>query len=617
MTAVARPATSSDTPPGDGARRLRVGLLVDALVQPAWVCRAVEQIQTSEVARIALVVRNGAPASRDPDGGRLRRWYRHRDRLLYELYTRLDTAWFRTRPDAFAPGDLAPLVGGVPVVTVVPRPTGAFDDFVDDDVDLLRAHDLDVALCFGFRILRGRSLTLARHGVWSYRHGDDRTRRGEPAGFWEVMTADPVTGSSLQVLSEDPDDSHVLYRSYGHTHPLSVALNRHTTCWKASTFVLRTLRDLHREGAGALGQPDDEPFPPPVYDARLFTPPRNGEMAGLLGRLATRYVRVKLGERTHRLQWGLAYRLRPEPPSQEDGVPDLVLHRFRMLTPPAGRFWADPFAAYVDGRHFILFEDGNEATRRGHIAAIALDRDGTPSAPVPVLVRDHHLSYPFLFTWRGEHYMIPESTAVQRVDLYRATRFPYEWRHERTLVAGESLADVTLQDIEGRWWMFATAPAVPDVRHEAWLWEELHVFHADSPLGPWTPHPRNPVVSDVRRARPAGRLFRYRGAWYRPAQDSGTAYGAGLALQRITRLDPEGYAEVPAAILTARWRPGLTGLHTVNAAGGLTVVDVRLRRWRTPFARHPGPLPVGVPDRAHVPASGTSARRAVVTGRRR
>ena len=65
MTAVVRPATSSDTPAGDGARRLRVGLLVDALVQPAWVCRAVERIQTSEVARIALVVRNGAPASRD------------------------------------------------------------------------------------------------------------------------------------------------------------------------------------------------------------------------------------------------------------------------------------------------------------------------------------------------------------------------------------------------------------------------------------------------------------------------------------------------------------------------------------------------------------------------
>jgi len=119
------------------------------------------------------------------------------------------------------------------------------------------------------------------------------------------------------------------------------------------------------------------------------------------------------------------------------------------------------------------------------------------------------------------------------------------------------------------------------VHYESWAWDELHVFHADSPLGPWTPHPRNPVVSDVRRARPAGRLFRYNGAWYRPAQDCAAGYGAGLAIQRITRLDTERYEEAPVASLTPSWRSGLTGFHTVNAAGGLTVIDVRSGAGRT------------------------------------
>jgi hypothetical protein len=605
-----------DTPSADGARRLRVGLLVDSPVQPAWVRRAVEQIQTSDVARVALVVHGSAPADRGPVGGRLRRWYRGSDRVLYRLYTRVDRAWFRARPDAFELADLAPLVAGVPVITLVP-PSRSGEPLSDGDVDRIREHHLDVALCFGFGVLRGRALTLARHGVWAYHHGDDRTRPGGPAGFWEVMTGDPVTGAVLHVLADQPGGGQVLYRSYGHTHPLSVSLNRHQYYWKSSTFALRRLRDLHREGAAALAEPDGEPPAPPASCARLSTPPRNGEMAVLLGRLAVRYARAKLHERTRRLPWSLAYQLRPGPPSPDDSVPDLVLHRFRLLAPPAGRFWADPFAAYVGGRHYILFEDGNEATARGHIAAIALDRDGRPSAPVPVLVRDHHLSYPFLFTWRGEHYMIPESTALRRVDLYRATRFPYEWQHERILIAGEALADVTLQEIEGRWWMFATAPAVPEVRHESWLWEELHVFHAESPLGPWTPHPRNPVVSDVRRARPAGRLFRYRGEWYRPGQDSGTAYGAGLALQRITRLDTERYAEVAVTTLRGDWRPGLVGLHTVNAAGGLTVVDLRLRRWRRPFAPRSRAQPVARPDRTDFPAGGPLPGSTVAIERRR
>jgi hypothetical protein len=181
--------------------------------------------------------------------------------------------------------------------------------------------------------------------------------------------------------------------------------------------------------------------------------------------------------------------------------------------------------------------------------------------------------------------MIPESSENETVDLYRAERFPDAWRHERTLIAGRRLVDATLAEIDGRWWMFANAPALPDVRYEAWLWDELHLFHAPSPLGPWTPHRRNPVVSDVRRARPAGRLFTREGAWYRPAQDSSRGYGGGLSIQRITRLDPDGYEETPVTTLLPRWRPGLTGLHTVNAVPGLTVIDVQARRWRHPWAR--------------------------------
>jgi hypothetical protein len=268
-----------------------------------------------------------------------------------------------------------------------------------------------------------------------------------------------------------------------------------------------------------------------------------------------------------------------------DAAPDLALERFRVLRPPPDAAWADPFVAYVDGRHYILFEDYRYATRRGHIAAMEVERDGSCSPPVPVLVRDYHLSYPFLFEWRGERYMIPESSDNSTVDLYRAARFPYEWRHERTLFSGRRLVDVTLQEIDGRWWLFANAPAVPEARYESWLWDELHLFHADSPLGPWTPHPRNPVVSDVRHARPAGRLFRRDGVWYRPAQDCAGGYGSRLAIQRIVRLDTERYVEDPATTLSGTWRRDIAGLHTVNAAGGLTVIDVHLRRWKNPYRK--------------------------------
>ena len=45
---------------------------------------------------------------------------------------------------------------------------------------------LDVAIRFGFNVIRGGILDVARYGVWSYHHGDHREYRGSPAFFWEM-----------------------------------------------------------------------------------------------------------------------------------------------------------------------------------------------------------------------------------------------------------------------------------------------------------------------------------------------------------------------------------------------------------------------------------------------
>lgn len=550
---------------------LRVALLVDSLVQPAWVRRLVDEIRCSDTAQIVVVVRNLARTSAQAleEEGETSR--------LYRAYMRGDARAFPARPDPLEPCDLSRQLTGVPVLDVHPRRTGAAEELEDADVERLLAHDLDVALCLGFRTLRGRALSVPRHGVWAYHHGDAEASRGGAPGFWEVMEGAPTTAAVLYVLSDDPARRRVIYSSHSATHPLSVRLNGLSHYWKSSTFTMRKLRDLKRQGAAALEPAAGETLTAPTRAPGV--PPGNGTMARLLVRLACRYTMRQLRARIQYKQWALAYRLGPA--ATLDDTPNMALDGFRILFPPDNRFWADPFAAYVGGRHYIFFEDCGYAPRRGRISVLELAADGTPSPPVAILERDYHLSYPFLFRWRGEHYMIPESGANRTVDLYRATRFPYEWTPAATLFAGRHLVDVTLQEIDGRWWMFANAPATPDVKYESWGWDELHVFYADSPLGPWHAHPRNPVVSDVRRARPAGRLFHSGGAWYRPAQDCGGNYGGRLRIQRIVRLDTSAYEEVAANVLTPAWRRGLDGIHTINAAGRLTVIDVRLRRWKT------------------------------------
>ena len=550
--------------------KLRVGLLVDGLEQPRWVRAALEEVERGGDAEIVLIVRDATPPT--PSPGKLRTYARNRRVLLYSLYRRLDSRRFKLDADPFAPTEIASMYPTTPVLDVRPRRTKHSDYFEESDLEAIRRYDLDVAIRLGFRILRGGILGVARYGVWSYHHGDNNVNRGGPAGFWEVMEGHPVTGSILQVLSEDLDGGRVLYRSYSSTERISVGRNLQNYYWKTSQFIARALRALRDDLRRGIDPTTAQPQPVAAYSQPLYTTPGNVEMARLMTRLAGRLVRNKARDLLQRQQWCLAYR-RSRVADTSSSLPDLTMFRFNLIEPPPDRFWADPFPVNVDGRQVILFEEFIYAQGKGRISAMELGKSGPTGPPVTVLETPYHLSYPFVFEWNGERYMIPESADNSTVDLYRARKFPFEWEHVRTLIDGIKLYDATLAEIDGRWWLFASTATFA-----ASTYEELNVYYADTPLGPWHPHERNPVVSDVRHARPAGRLFCHGGSWFRPAQDGSGAYGSAIDIRRITRLSPDEYEEEPATRVDPQWDRRIVGVHTLNHIPGLTMIDARVQR---------------------------------------
>jgi hypothetical protein len=547
-------------------RTLRVGLLVDGLVQPAWIRSVLEEVRGSGIAEIALVVRNAAAA---PRRSLAREVWDRRAYLLSSGFQFLDARLFRPRPDAFAPGDASELLAGVPVLDVTPTARGFCDWFTDDDVDAIAAQELDVILRIGFRILKGRILQVARFGVWSYHHGDNRVNRGGPAGFWEVIEGNPLTGSVLQVLSEELDGGRVIYRSYASTARYSVARGRNDYFWKTSAFVGRKLRDLHARGPAAVeGEPADAVHTP--YSHRLYRRGRNLELLPALLRFGARTAAHFADRALNHHQWTLGLRVR----SPAAGM-DTTLFRFNLLRPPRDRIWADPFpVAHGDG-YLVFLEEMEHRRGKGHISVMEVDARGGWTRPRKVLERPYHLSYPFVFPWNGEWWMVPETQENRAVELYRARAFPEGWERERVLLAGVNAVDATLFERDGRWWMFVNMAV-----EGASLGDELHLYHAPSPLGPWEPHRQNPVKSDVRSARPAGRVFQSGGAWFRPGQDSSVRYGYAVVLHRIDELTPARYRETEVSRILPRWRRDVLATHTLNSAGGLTVVDALVRRNR-------------------------------------
>ena len=243
---------------------------------------------------------------------------------------------------------------------------------------------------------------------------------------------------------------------------------------------------------------------------------------------------------------------------------------------PPGRFWADPVPIVRDGKVWVFFEDYSFASKKAAIACAPVSADGDLGEVATALECPYHLSYPFVFEHRGQLYLIPDTWDESRVELWRCHRFPTDWRLERTLLDDVHMGDPTLHRQDGKLWLFGT---VSEARARAN--DELHVYVADALDGAWRPHPANPVVSDRRRARPAGRLFFRDGQLIRPAQDCGGGYGRAVVLNRVDELNERVYAETLVGRINGTELAGNRGTHTVNYAGGLEFLDGRILRRRS------------------------------------
>jgi len=234
--------------------------------------------------------------------------------------------------------------------------------------------------------------------------------------------------------------------------------------------------------------------------------------------------------------WAIGLYEGPSPVSlaPAPGVAQPVLTRRDVTDLQAGGV-ADPFMVRWGGRWYLFFEAIAAATGRGSIA-LATSADARRWRYEGIVLREpFHLSYPYLFEWRGEHFMVPEALDAGAVRLYRAARFPRGWTPVGDLVPGR-IADPSLLRHGGRWWLFGcTTP----VQHRT-----LGLYWADGLEGPWTEHPASPIVADDRgRARPAGRVILWGGRPVRFAQDCRPRYGSAVRAFEVLELTPEAYRE--------------------------------------------------------------------------
>ena len=409
-----------------------------------------------------------------------------------------------------------------------------------------RAADFDVAVW----LADAEPADFSRCGIFTVRFGD-----GDAIPFWsEIECGNPVSAVTI------------FWHDFSLTQGRAMA--RIETATRMGLFVtenaeeplvaaMRTLGELcleiqadqfreraMRHSAEATGRRGEYPS--------------NWRASPFAASKLARSARLRWKARGKRLQWFVAIR-----PDQGRGFEDVT--GFREIAMPRGvSQMADPFLREAEGKQYLLFEEFTEERARCRIGAIELTANGPVGETRMVLERPYHLSYPCVVEWKGDLFMIPESSEAARVDLFRFRRFPEDVEIVSTPVEKAALVDTTPIEVDGRWYFFTTAFEP---------YQEAMLFSSDRLDGRWELHPASPISRTVRNCRPAGKMFWKKGRLYRPAQDCSVCYGYAIVINEVTKLTPSEFEERRAGYVAPTWAAGLEATHTWNENAAFQVID--------------------------------------------
>lgn len=253
----------------------------------------------------------------------------------------------------------------------------------------------------------------------------------------------------------------------------------------------------------------------------------------------------------------------------------------RDVTDVDAKYVADPFLVRTEAGWYMFFEVMERNTQQGSIG-LASSQDGLHwSYERIVLDEPFHLSYPQVFEWEGQYYMLPETNQAHSVRLYRAVDFPHSWQLASLLFPG-AYVDPTIIRHNELWWIFVKPRGHPE--------SHVNLYFADTLAGPWQLHPQSPIerhTDDI--GRKGGRITKAGGNIYKFVQDRYPIYGSRLWAFAIEELTTTSYVERLALTVPVIEASGsgwnADGMHHVDPqltgdGGWIVAVDGKQRHWR-------------------------------------
>ena len=191
----------------------------------------------------------------------------------------------------------------------------------------------------------------------------------------------------------------------------------------------------------------------------------------------------------------------------------------------------------------------------------------------------NHISYPFIFTENNKTYIFPEAGRSGKLSCYEYDPLNESINFLQDIV-DLPLCDSSILKQNGKYWIFGTLSEI-EADTKRITDYKLYVFFSDRLLGPYVPHPGNPIKSGLNGTRQAGNFIEVDGIIYRPTQNCERLYGESITINKVTELNEINVVEEPYMTICInkknRYNYGMHTIHTINVMNDIVVIDGK--RW--------------------------------------
>lgn len=532
------------------------GIMTHGMVLSRWQYECIQLLNNSGIARVVLVINDASIVNSKKSIVTKFKSYFNKH-ALYKLSSR-----FLFKIPAYEHIAVDDKLDGIDVINCTTTKKGKFSEYFNQkDIEQIKSHKLDFILRFGFNIIRGDILDVAKYGVWSYHHGNELKFRGGPAGFWEIIRGASTNGVILQKLNNLIDAGVIINRRSYQTvsHSYSEHLNK----------LLMQSTDMPLQVCKQIVSGDESRFKKEHSSSKapMNRLPNNWKMLKFHLILLRNRINFHIDRIFKQEHWDIGVVV-----ANDEKVPTSVdFNKVKWLKLRNGsQYAADSFCFESNNSNYIVFEDYDYKTKKGIISLAKLDESNKPISIKPILEKPFHLAYPFIFNNDKDIYMIPETAENSTIELYKWNNKDEIFDFQQVLlnVAG---VDTSIVNYHGYWWLFCGLKnELPN--------EKLHIYYSNELTGEYKSHLLNPVKVDPAGSRPAGQFIVKNDVLYRPAQHSVNWYGEKIDWFKVNELTPTTFSEEYAGEIAPQkqWEHNM-GVHTFSQTSKLLVIDAKKR----------------------------------------